>query len=378
MASYGLIRVGFPIGLDKDIFRLRQLILVVAGTRSDREGTLLERSRKHVGMALNAAGGGQPNPPPAPHLRLYVLMYWCGYEQANVAMDVAGVVWVESVHAAENYDSGVVLTLGWALLAIGVVFSVAFTIFLSSLYIFGSPCVREEGPLGPAKQYGEDNKHRGQTRALANGKSKYILNEPFKADVLRLNSVDKKEGGPPLGSIAMAIAPGRKRGRHQRDLQEDLKRIKSSLNIDMVVTLLTHHEMQVMECADMGVRLERLGMRWIHFPIRDKWVPLPGQTKAFLNDLIVPIAESLCEGKRILVHCNGGKGRTGTVVAATLASNIVRAHTKWPDEEHGGTVAAESLGCLSGTFLKDAIARMRKARPGMVDESSGRFRNDRE
>jgi len=39
---------------------------------------------------------------------------------------------------------------------------------------------------------------------------------------------------------------------------------------------------------------------------------------------------------------------------------------------------SESLGCLSGTFLKDAIARMRKARPGMVDESSGRFRNDRE
>jgi len=95
-----------------------------------------------------------------------------------------------------------------------------------------------------------------------------------------------------------------------QDLQEDLKRIKSSLNIDMVVTLLTHHEMQVMECADMGVRLERLGMRWIHFPIRDKWVPLPGQTKAFLNDLIVPIAESLCEGKRVLAPAlNAGMHR---------------------------------------------------------------------
>lgn len=53
----------------------------------------------------------------------------------------------------------------------------------------------------------------------------------------------------------------------------------------------------------------------LRFPIRDGWVPSPVQMRATLD----AIDATLGAGRRVYVHCWGGKGRTGTVVGCYLA-----------------------------------------------------------
>lgn len=55
-------------------------------------------------------------------------------------------------------------------------------------------------------------------------------------------------------------------------------------------------------------RIKELGMESIHFPIIDKWIPddLLAMVKCVLDML-----KEIKRGRIMLVHCNGGKGRTG-------------------------------------------------------------------
>lgn len=50
------------------------------------------------------------------------------------------------------------------------------------------------------------------------------------------------------------------------------------------------------------------GIQSIHYPIHDKWIP------SEMIDFIACVTRVVAEiqlGRIILVHCNGGKGRTG-------------------------------------------------------------------
>eukprot|EP01128_Nolandella_sp_AFSM9_P006525 TRINITY_DN3380_c0_g1_i1.p2 TRINITY_DN3380_c0_g1~~TRINITY_DN3380_c0_g1_i1.p2 ORF type:complete len:384 (+),score=115.86 TRINITY_DN3380_c0_g1_i1:1324-2475(+) len=61
--------------------------------------------------------------------------------------------------------------------------------------------------------------------------------------------------------------------------------------------------------------VEALGMESIHFPIKDKWIP---NSMDGLIHLVETIIARLRKGLFVVIHCNGGKGRSGTVLVATL------------------------------------------------------------
>jgi atypical dual specificity phosphatase len=83
--------------------------------------------------------------------------------------------------------------------------------------------------------------------------------------------------------------------------------------------------------------LARAGFRVRHEPIDDFCAPDP----ATLARCVGFVQESIERGDRVLVHCHAGYGRTGTVLAALLASR--------------------------GEDPRQAIERVRRLRPGSIE-----------
>lgn len=117
------------------------------------------------------------------------------------------------------------------------------------------------------------------------------------------------------GKLGMCISPGRKKGRWDRSLNADLERIQSTYRSDVIVTLLTEQDIQDIQVPALLDSIRSRGIASIHFPIRDKFIP--SDIERF-TQLIHTIVQMLHRGKTVVVHCNGGKGRTGLVVVATL------------------------------------------------------------
>ncbi len=91
------------------------------------------------------------------------------------------------------------------------------------------------------------------------------------------------------------------------------------------------------ERAHDPARLARHGMEEVHLPVADFTPPSPPQVDCG----VAAIAEALAAGQRVAVHCAGGRGRTGTLLACYLVHR--------------------------GLDPDAAIARVREARPGSVE-----------
>ena len=138
------------------------------------------------------------------------------------------------------------------------------------------------------------------------------LNSPLRIDSLLL-----AEGG----TIGMTICPGKKRpgsisGNWDRDLEIDLQVVRD-WGAEIVVTLLEDFEVEEVQIGPLGDTLESLGMQWIHLPIPDKQAPGESFAPAWAV-AGAQIHACLKNGGKILIHCMGGIGRTGTIAAQIL------------------------------------------------------------
>lgn len=64
-------------------------------------------------------------------------------------------------------------------------------------------------------------------------------------------------------------------------------------------------------------KVKAYGIQSIHYPIPDKWLP---NSMDEISALVSNMCDLLSQGKRVVVHCNGGKGRTALVVVSVLIS----------------------------------------------------------
>jgi ADP-ribosyl-[dinitrogen reductase] hydrolase len=134
---------------------------------------------------------------------------------------------------------------------------------------------------------------------------------------LRVDSV----AAPGGGLIGMTFCPGKKQpggleGNWDRDLALDLDRIKE-WGAAAVVTLMEDHELVRFKVAGIGDAVRERGMAWHHLPIVDADVPrVPFETGWATHR--ATLAAHLAAGRRILLHCRGGLGRTGMVAARLL------------------------------------------------------------
>ena len=130
-------------------------------------------------------------------------------------------------------------------------------------------------------------------------------------------------GGEALGApgrLGMTILPGvRDPGRWDRELEADLRRLEEHHAADALVTLLEREEFELYGVPDLLERARGAGFEVVHFPIRDVSTPRRAQSDEYAA-LVERILALLRDGRTVVVHCRGGLGRTGTVVASVLVA----------------------------------------------------------
>ena len=149
------------------------------------------------------------------------------------------------------------------------------------------------------------------------------------------------------GHIGMTICPGKKDQGYSgtpwdRDLATDLDAI-SDWGADAVVTLMEEFELQMLGIPTLPSLLEERGIEWHHLPIRD--VDIPDQIfeeRWRYNG--ARIKSILSGGGKVLLHCRGGIGRTGTIAAKLLVE--------------------------FGFKPSDAVDLVRKTRPGTIETAA--------
>jgi ADP-ribosyl-[dinitrogen reductase] hydrolase len=148
------------------------------------------------------------------------------------------------------------------------------------------------------------------------------------------------------GRIGMTFCPGKKQpdaasGIWNRDLETDLRVIKE-WGASILISLMEEKEFSELKVVDLPVHAARIGLEWIHLPIEDTSTPsreVEDQWRAIVKGL----KRRLLHGEKIVFHCKGGLGRTGTMAACLLKE-------LWIDG-------------------KDAIRMVREARPGTIENS---------
>lgn len=157
-------------------------------------------------------------------------------------------------------------------------------------------------------------------------------------DPIRVDFVAKHFGG----RLGMTFAPGKKSpgrdGPWDRELGIDLYRLRNEYGTGVLVSLIEDHELDSLGIQSLPSAAEEFGIELERFAIPDGGVPTDAVQFAQLARRTV---SRLLAGRRVVIHCRGGLGRTGMLAAACLR--------------------------LVGLDAERAIDRVRAARAGTIE-----------
>ena len=87
--------------------------------------------------------------------------------------------------------------------------------------------------------------------------------------------------------------------------------------IDVIVSLLTPVEENELELRLEAQQARHAGLEFVSFPIVDRSVPTSAEG---LLKLVDRIDKKISQGKKVVIHCRQGIGRSGLVAASLLVS----------------------------------------------------------
>lgn len=133
------------------------------------------------------------------------------------------------------------------------------------------------------------------------------------------------------------------------DLRSSLAELARA-GANAVITLMPHEEMLRNEVSDLPAACAESGLQWFHFPIEDDASPAEAFRLAWEKDK-QRIFEILNQQGGIAIHCKGGSGRTGLMVAIILLERGV------PYEQVVSDVKSLRPRSLSLTVHTDYLAQ---------------------
>lgn len=121
------------------------------------------------------------------------------------------------------------------------------------------------------------------------------------------------------GQLALSMAPGKHDEEStliwRRDLPTDLDLLKLNYGVDRLVCLLETEELEQLAIPQLLTEAAARNIQTEHLPIPDEG--LPESMQAF-SALVNTVVEATAAGETVLIHCKGGRGRTGMLAAACL------------------------------------------------------------
>jgi ADP-ribosylglycohydrolase/protein-tyrosine phosphatase len=201
------------------------------------------------------------------------------------------------------------------------------------------------------------------------------ITDPIRVDFL------PNAPGAPAGRIGLTLAPGKKDpgGQWDRDLGEDVRRLRKTFGASLLVSLIEEHELKLLGIEDLAWEAHRAQMRFHPLPIVDGGVPGRVDEVVALVQVILAVVSA---GDNVVIHCRGGLGRSGLIagcclvaqgVGADEAIRIVRKSRRdaienrhqeafirsfgetWRGARPIEPSASRILGCLLGGALGDAL-----------------------
>ncbi|MEE9913213.1 MAG: ADP-ribosylglycohydrolase family protein [Deltaproteobacteria bacterium] len=133
--------------------------------------------------------------------------------------------------------------------------------------------------------------------------------------------IDEVKAPDSRGIIGMTLCPGKKiksalSGVWDRDLDIDLQAIQD-WGAQALVNLMEEHEYDLLRVPDYVQKAHTYPMEFYHLPITDVHPP-DERFNGLWKSAGPKLRQILLDGGKILLHCRGGLGRTGTVAAQLL------------------------------------------------------------
>ncbi|QLG88627.1 dual specificity protein phosphatase family protein [Chitinibacter bivalviorum] len=117
---------------------------------------------------------------------------------------------------------------------------------------------------------------------------------------------------PAGGTVLFTPCPGSK----EADLATSVAQLQQA-GASAIITLMPSHELSAEGVATLPQVCAAAGLQWFHFPIEDDSAP-QAEFETAWQAAQTQVLALLAAGATIAVHCKGGSGRTGLMIALIM------------------------------------------------------------